>query len=220
MKSLAVRVLSDFGVDGVEPQALGSRKARQALLLLALGEGHVVPSDVLADALWGDAPPARPDDQVAVLMSRLRSVLGRDRIEHRDNGYLLRFDWLDAAELAALVDEMDRRRAAGNVMGAAAAARVALSLVRGSEPGPVAGEWAQLRRSDLERLTSRARQAAAGVLLEAGDWMAAVDAATAAMERDPYSEAALRILLRGLCHGRPGGGGPGRLCECPRATRR
>ena len=201
MKSLAVRVLSDFGVDGVEPQALGSRKARQALLLLALAEGHVVPSDVLTDALWGDAPPARPEDQVAVLMSRLRAVLGRDRIEHRDNGYLLRYDWLDAAELAALVQEMDRRRAAGNVMGAAAAARVALSLVRGSEPGPVPGDWAQLRRSDLERLTGRARQAAAGVLLEAGDWMAAVDAAAAAIERDPYSEAALRVLLRAYVAG-------------------
>ena len=201
MKSLAVRVLRDFGVDGVEPQALGSRKARLALLLLALGEGHVVPSGILADALWGDTPPARPDDQVAVLMSRLRSVLGRDRIEHRDSGYLLRFDWLDAAELAALVQEMDRRRAAGNVMGAAAAARVALSLVRGSEPGPVPGEWAQLRRSDLERLTGRARQAAAGALLEAGDWMAAVDAATAALEREPYSEAALRILLRAYVMG-------------------
>ena len=35
MKSLAVRVLSDFGVDGIEPQSLGSRKARLALHLLA-----------------------------------------------------------------------------------------------------------------------------------------------------------------------------------------
>ena len=71
MKSLAVRVLSDFGVDGVEPQAFGSRKARQALQLLALGAGQVVPSGVLIDALWADVPPARPDDQLAVLMSRL-----------------------------------------------------------------------------------------------------------------------------------------------------
>ena len=39
MKSLAVRVLGDFGVDGVEPQTLGSRKARQALHVLALGQG-------------------------------------------------------------------------------------------------------------------------------------------------------------------------------------
>src|SRR5262249_56549414 len=82
MKSLAVRVLGDFGVDGVEPQAIGSRKARLALQLLALAEGQVVPADVLIDALWAGAPPARPDDQLAVLMSRLRSVLGRDRIEH------------------------------------------------------------------------------------------------------------------------------------------
>jgi DNA-binding SARP family transcriptional activator len=138
MKSLAVRVLGDFGVDGVEPQAIGSRKARLALELLALAEGQVVPSDVLIDAVWADAPPARPDDQLAVLMSRLRSVLGRDRIEHRDHGYLLRCDWLDATELATLTDEVERRRGAGNVVGAAAAA----------------------------------------------------------LERDPYEEAALRVLLR------------------------
>src|SRR5215470_3456576 len=122
MKSLAVRVLGEFTVDGVEPLALGSRKARQALALLALGEGRAVPADILADALWGDAPPAKPDEQLAVLMSRLRSVLGRDRIEHRDGGYLLRYDWLDAAELGALLDEVERRRTAGNVIGAAAAA--------------------------------------------------------------------------------------------------
>ena len=201
MKSLAVRVLGDFGVDGAEPQAIGSRKARLALQLLALAEGQVVPSDVLIDALWADAPPARPDDQLAVLMSRLRSVLGRDRIEHRDHGYLLRCDWLDAAELAMLTDEVERRRGAGNVVGAAAAARVALSLLRGATPVPVPGEWAQLRQAGLERLASRGRLAAATALLEAGDWVAAADAAAAALERDPYEEAALRVLLRAYVMG-------------------
>jgi len=201
MKSLAVRVLGDFAVDGVEPRVLGSRKARQALHLLALAEGRAVPGDVLADALWGDAPPARPDDQIAVLMSRLRSVLGRARIEHRDSGYLLHYDWLDAAELAALTGEMERRRGAGNVVGAAAAARVALSLVRGSGPAALPGDWAHLRRSELERLAARARQLAAAVLLDAGDWMAAVDATTAALASDAYSEAALRVQLRGYVMG-------------------
>ena len=79
MKSLAVRVLGVFGVDGVAPQALGRRKARLALQLLAMADGQAVPSDVLIDAIWDENPPARPDDQLAVLMSRLRSVLGRDR---------------------------------------------------------------------------------------------------------------------------------------------
>ena len=196
MRSLAVRVLHDFGVDGIEPQSLGSRKARLALHLLALAGGQVVTSAALEDALWGDTPPAKPDDQLAVLVSRLRSVLGRDRIEHRDHGYLLRCDWLDATELAGLTEEIDRRRGAGHVMGAAAAARVALSLIRGDGPAPLPGEWAQLKRADLERLIRRARQVAATALLDAGDWMAAADAAAAALERDPYDEAALRVLLR------------------------
>jgi len=196
MKALAVRVLGDFGVDGIEPRALGSRKARLALHLLALADGAVVPSAVLTDALWGDNPPARPDEQLAVLLSRLRSVLGRDRIEHRDGGYLLRCDWLDAAELAGLTDEVTRRHEAGSVAGAAAAARVALALVSRGGAGPLPGEWAQLRLAALDRLVSRCRLESASALLDAGDWLAAADAASAALERDPYDEAVLRVLLR------------------------
>jgi DNA-binding SARP family transcriptional activator/tetratricopeptide (TPR) repeat protein len=201
MKSLAVRVLSDFGVDGIEPQALGSRKGRLALCVLALAGGQAVPADVLADTLWGDAPPAHPEDQLAVLVSRLRSVLGRERIQRRDQGYLLVCDWLDASELAALTGEMERRRDAGNVLGAAAAARVALSLLRGYGLPSVPGEWAQLRLAELGRLARRARRAAAAALLEAGDWMAAADAATAAVEHDAYDEASLRVLLRAYVAG-------------------
>ena len=196
MKTLAVRVLGDFGVDGIEPRALGSRKARQALWLLALAGGRTVATDVLVDAIWGEAPPAKPDDQVSVLMSRLRSVVGKDRIEHGDGGYRLSGAWLDAVELAALVDEAERRRADGNPAGAAAAARAALGLVR--DPGPVLapGEWAELRLAELGRLAARARVIAGEALLEIGDWVAAADAASAAMDRAPYDETALRLLLR------------------------
>ena len=201
MRSLALRVLGEFGVDGIEPAALGSRKARLALRLLALAQGRGVPSPVLADALWGDAQPARPDDQLAVLMSRLRTVLGRDRIAHHDGGYLLRYDWLDAVELGHLVEEIERRRAAANVIGAAAAGRVALSLLRGGSAAPAPGDWAELRLAEIDRLAVRARLVAASALLEAGDWMAACEAAATALEHDPYDEAALRVLLRGYVLG-------------------
>ncbi len=201
MRSVALRVLGEFGVDGVEPAALGSKKARLALELLALAEGRPVLPDVLFDALWGDSPPSRPEDQLAVLMSRLRSVLGRERIEHRDGGYVLHYDWLDTAELAHLTDEVERRRQAGNVIGAAAAARIVLSLVRGAGRPPPPGDWAQLKRAEIDRLTGRARLVAAAALLAAGDWMAACDAATGALARDPYEETALRILLRGYVMG-------------------
>ena len=38
-------------------------------------------------------------------------------------------------------------------------------------------------------------------LLEAGDWMTAADAATAAVDADPYDEASLRVLLRAYVAG-------------------
>jgi DNA-binding SARP family transcriptional activator len=201
MKSLAARLLGEFSIDGVDSAALGSRKARLALHLLALAEGQPVQADVLADALWADTPPARPGDQLAVLMSRLRSVLGRERIEHTAGGYLLHADWQDTIELRHLTDEIDRRQQGGNVMGAAAAARVALGLLRDPAQALLTGEWAQLRRAAIERLAGRARLTAAAALLEAGDWMAAADAAAAAIERDPYDESALRLVLRAYAAG-------------------
>jgi hypothetical protein len=60
MKSLAVRVLGDFGVDGIEQQALGSKKARTALHLLALAQGHPVRSDVLIRRAVGRRAASEP----------------------------------------------------------------------------------------------------------------------------------------------------------------
>ena len=86
--------------------------------------------------------------------------------------------------------------------GAAAAARVALSLVRGPGPATAApGEWAAQRQAELTRLAGRARRVAAQLLLEAGDWATAADAATAALDQDPYDESALRLLLRAYAAG-------------------
>jgi tetratricopeptide (TPR) repeat protein len=135
------------------------------------------------------------------VVSVLRSGLGRAWSEHGCEADLLHCDWLDATELTMLTREVETRREAGHVMGAVAAARVALSLIRGDGPQPLAGEWAQLRQAELERLIGRARLVAATALLEAGDWMAAADAASAAAERDPYDEAALRVLLRAYVMG-------------------
>ena len=72
------------------------------LRLLALARGRVVPTSEIVDALWGGSAPANPTDQVAVLASRLRRTVGRERIEHVEHGYRLRFDWLDATALFVL----------------------------------------------------------------------------------------------------------------------
>jgi hypothetical protein len=58
------------------------------------------------DALWlAGELPARPVEPVAVLVSRLRHVLGARRVVGSDAGYALHVDWLDVAALEELADE-------------------------------------------------------------------------------------------------------------------
>jgi DNA-binding SARP family transcriptional activator/tetratricopeptide (TPR) repeat protein len=197
VETLAVRMLGDFDVEGVDLHRAGSRKARTLLWLLALGRGSSVPSDAIVECLWADAPPQHTSDQVAVLVSRLRTVIGRERIEHVDGGYRLHYDWMDVNEVESLMQEMDRRQAEGDPARSAAAARVAISLIRtGTVPMDPCGLWAATEVGALERLIARCRHIAGVALLSAGAWLEAVDAAAASLASDPYDEAALRLLMR------------------------
>jgi len=198
--TLAIRLLAGAGhvdVDGLEPGLLGSRKARSLLWLLAVARGSPVSVDVIVQALWAQTPPAHPGDQVAVLVSRLRGVLGRERLTHGDAGYRLRYDWLDVDEIDALTGEVERRLATANHSGAAAAARVAVSLLRAQPSGPdVDSSWAAGRLDALGHLVARARHVAAGALLSSGAWLEAADVAASALSADGFDEQALRLLMR------------------------
>src|SRR5699024_1086080 len=55
---------------------LGSRRGRLLLQLLCAARGGVVVIDDLVTELWPESPPHRPEAAVAVLVSRLRRVLG------------------------------------------------------------------------------------------------------------------------------------------------
>src|SRR5947199_10661084 len=128
MEQLRVRLLGGLDVDGVDERALGSRKARTLVKVLALGRGQPVPADAVVDALWpGDDVPAKPTEQVGVLVSRLRSVLGSERLVRSDAGWALLVDWLDIAELDERVEEAAARLTAGSASAARAAARAALA---------------------------------------------------------------------------------------------
>jgi hypothetical protein len=119
---LRIRLLGGFDVEGRGSHGLGSRKARTLLKVLALAEGRPVSTDQLIDALWPDGDhPARPEEQVAVLVSRLRAVLGPERIQRSDAGYRLNADWLDVRALGDLAAETSRQLSAGNLAVARAA---------------------------------------------------------------------------------------------------
>ena len=193
---MRIRLLGGFSVDGISDRDLGSRKARTVLKVLAVARGTPVPVERLVDVLWGDNQPARPTDQVGVLVARLRGVLGADRIARSDAGYALRFDWLDIDELGDRVREAAQALNAGRIGAARAAAHAATALAQGSVLPEEDGEWVEAERAAADALAGSARRIAAEAAARAGDHHAAVAAAEEALAHDPYDEAALRILMR------------------------
>lgn len=203
MGELKVRLLGGLDIEGVEAGALGSRKARTLLKVLALARGLPVTADTLADRLWPDDPPANPAEQVRVLVSRLRRTLGAERLPRTDAGYVLVMDWLDLDALQHLVEEARRRLDDGRAGAAKAAAGAALALARGGLlPDEAEAEWTRHDAALALRLEAEARRIAAQAALAAGDFAGAALSAQAALDADPYDEAVLRILMS--AHARAG----------------
>jgi DNA-binding SARP family transcriptional activator len=92
-------------VEDGEPLALPVGKPRALLARLLLDAGRVVAVEALVDGLWGDHPPASANKLLQVYVSQLRKVLGRDAIETRRPGYLVRGDGrLDLTQFEALTE--------------------------------------------------------------------------------------------------------------------
>jgi DNA-binding SARP family transcriptional activator len=189
------------GAAPVTAPELGSRKARTLLKLLAAERSATVPVERIAAVLWGDAPPARPAENIATFVSRLRRVLGTGVIDGGRPGYRLgpssvvQVDLDDASRWAA---EAERRLAAAEpALAVAAATRandvLAAGLVLEDEP---AADWAQPARAEHARLSGQVRRVLAEAALATGDAATAAQAAAAAVSDDPYDERARRALMR------------------------
>ncbi len=184
-------------VDGSRVADLPAGRASSLLGMLAVDAGHLVPTDRIIDDLWPGGAPAKAEQNVASLVSRLRRLVGKDRIQGGRTGY--RGDFVtDLAEAEGLVTEAEGRLATGAVAPAANAARRALAILDGGElleDEPYAA-WAQGPRRRATRLQRRARACAWTAALELGDTGSALDAATAAVDADPFDEEAHRALMR------------------------
>src|SRR5439155_13984541 len=86
---------------------LGSGKQRTLMLVLLLHANEVVSNDRLIDALWGERPPLSARKLVQGFVSKLRELLGPDRLETRSPGYSLRVGTgeLDVERFEASLDE-------------------------------------------------------------------------------------------------------------------
>ncbi|GIF77482.1 ATP-binding protein [Asanoa siamensis] len=201
METTGIRLVGPFAVvrDGrvVPDAAVGSRKARTLLALLAAA-GRVVTVDRIVEALWPGAPPRRPADNVATLVSRVRAALGADLVEGGRSGYRLHPSVVvDLHEAARRVAEAERSLPAAPAAALAAAswAEGVLAAAPALIAEPVA-EWAVAVRAEQATRLRRARQAVATAALAAGEPGRARDAAAAASEADPFDEDAARALMR------------------------
>ena len=199
-------VLGALDIHGVDKHALGSRKARTLIKVLAVARGQPVPVPRLIDCLWPGRPPARPSQQISVLISRLRSVLGAERLPRSDAGYQLLADWIDLDVANHLATAAARRLAQHNYASARLAAEAALALMRGDlladEPD---SPWADEERAAVTKLGLDVRRTAARAALAIGDFSAARDMSESVVASDPYDEGALQVFMAALAHsGQPG----------------
>src|SRR5689334_1272256 len=93
MRAVDFRVLGPLEVvDRGNVLALGGPRQRAVLAFLVLHANEVVSADRLAQAAWGDDPPATAAAGVHVRISQLRKVLGATRIATHAPGYALAVD--------------------------------------------------------------------------------------------------------------------------------
>lgn len=122
-------------VDGARVVGPVSDLRRLLLAVLLVRANRTVSSDLLADVMWGDAPPERPAKSLQIHVHRLRQVLDDpDRLAGVPGGYTLEVGpgELDAADFESIHVEARLARERGDLDAAIAASRAGLELWRGT----------------------------------------------------------------------------------------
>lgn len=190
----------DAEVDG-EVRAPSGARARALLALLLLRAGDVVTVDRIVDTVWGEDPPANPDNAVQTVVGRLRRSLGpaAGAVTTRPGGYCLR---LDGADLDARLFERQARAARTlareDPAGAVALFDGALALWRGPAFAEFAETFARPAAARLAELRRAAGLDRATALLDAGSVVDAVAAAAELVDADPLAEGPVAVLMRAL----------------------
>jgi len=202
--SLIGRVTVEFE-DGVldETQLLG-RQGRLFFAYLVAEHARPVPRDELAEALWGETPPATWEKALTVLASKLRRVLARHGVDDPSvltaafGCYRIELPegaWVDVLEAASAADEAERTLGEGNADRARERALLASSLLqRAFLPGED-GAWVEAKRRDLTDIRERALAVLVDANLRAGGAAEAVSAAEQLVALAPLRESGYRRLM-------------------------
>lgn len=185
-------------VDGRTVAPRGDRQ-RTLLAVLLVAAGRVVPMDALAEALWGEQPPADPRNAIQTYVARLRGRLGGQvPLRTHGPGYALevRAEQVDARLFDQLVEQAHREHHDP------ATARSILEEAFGLWRGPAyAGISDTVVESEARRLAERyvtAREAFVAARLALGEAQAVLGDLEAMTFEHPLREHPIALRMRAL----------------------
>ena len=193
--------------DGVviDERRFGGRQGRLLFAYLVAEEGRAVPRGELAEALWGERPPARWEKALSVLVSKLRVLLGETGIDGARaltgafGCYRLELpegSWVDVLAAASAAHEAERALATGALERAKSAGALAESLVgQPFLPGDD-GAWVEGKRRELAEVRARALSVLADASLRSGAGREAAQWAEQEIALEPFRESGYRRLMQ------------------------
>jgi DNA-binding SARP family transcriptional activator len=191
------------GLRSLGPRDLGGVRPKQVLQILLAARGHRVPTDRLAELLWGDDRPHNVAGSLQTFVSVLRRHLTPDRQRARELVVTEPEAYRFATELVALdldcFDKLLERSGREPTRRARGSLEQALGLVRGDvlEDEPYA-TWALDVRGSYQGRVLGAHLEAADAALAEHDFVAALAHAEAAVALDRFSERAQRSEMTAL----------------------
>lgn len=182
----------------VEDAALGPRD-RVVLAALAVGRGDTLRADQLADALWGDVPPASWAKVVQGCVVRLRKTLGATTIVTEPDGYrlVLPVDDVDAQRFEHLVSRAHELLTLGEPERAAHLVAEALALWRGPALADL-DRWSpgRIEAARLDELRLDAQEVLVEATLRAGRYRDVLAEAQTRVAEAPLREQRWALLAR------------------------
>ena len=181
------------------------RQGRLLFAYLVAEQGRPMPRDELAEALWGESPPATWDKALTVVVSKLRGLLtddlgldGATVLTAAFGCYRLELpegSWVDVVVAANAVKEAEQAFAADDLEAAHAAATLAASVARLPFLPGEEGTWVEAKRRELTDVRGVALTILVDVCLASGDAAEAVKWAEQGVELAPFREAGYRRLM-------------------------
>ena len=197
---LTGRVAAEANGRVLDEARFPGRQGRLLFVYLVVARSRPVPVDELADAIWGESPPATWEKALTVIASKLRGLVAEDGITLTNAFGCYRLDlpegtWVDLFAAASGAQDAEEALAAGELDQARAAAESAESLARRPFLPGEDGAWVEQERRDLADIRERALSVLADACLRSGAAREAAKWAEELIALSPFREAGYRRLM-------------------------